>query len=177
MSTASGVPAAQDVSRRELLATLARWSVPTVVTITLGVRVLEAKASCPPCTKRVGGKCKACTISQVLNCQCEPCLGPPYCTAAGGAPAASRSVAPGSGNLGDQMGPLRAPGAAPGPVGRQEAIDRYLGRRLQDRYRAADPLHAPLYRDPFGVRRDSASRRPTGLYERLRADPYDRRRP
>lgn len=177
MSTASRPPAVAGTSRRELLATLARWSVPTVVTITLGARVLEAKSSCPPCTKRVAGKCKACTISQILNCQCEPCLGPPYCTSAGGAASASRSAAPGGRSLGDQFGPSRLPGGALGPMGRQDALERYLGERLQDRYRAIDPLHAPLYRDPFGVRRDTANRRPAGLYERLRPDLNDRRTP
>ena len=53
--------------RREMLGTMARWTVPTVLTMTLGARVLEAKASCPPCQKKVGAVCRSCTISQMLN--------------------------------------------------------------------------------------------------------------
>jgi hypothetical protein len=164
-------------SRREMLATLARWSVPTVVTITLGARVLEAKSSCPPCNQRSAGRCKACTVSQILNCQCEPCLGPPYCTVAGGAPAASRSGAPGAGSVPSQLGPTGAPlGVGPSsPTSRQDALDRYLSGAAQDRARN-NALRAPLYRNPFGVRTDSANRRPAGLYDRLRPEQNDRRR-
>lgn len=172
-------PPGSAVTRREMLATAARWSVPTVVTITLGVRVLEAKASCPPCTKRNAGKCKACTISQILNCQCEPCLGPPYCTVAGGAPpAASRSASPGAQGLSGTTGGVRAPSGAAGigSASRQEALDRYLGGRTREQLRN-DPLRSPLYRDPFGVRADSAGRRQPGLYDRLRPEPTGRRRP
>jgi hypothetical protein len=176
MSADRGSLSRTGVSRRELLATLARWSVPTVVTITLGARVLEAKSSCPPCTKRTAGKCKACTVSQILNCQCEPCLGPPYCTAAGGAPAASlsRPLSPSGGGLSNPLGPLRAPLGGPSSA-RQDALERYLTGA--GRARTTDPLQAPLYRNPFGLRADSTNRRPTGLYERLRPDQTDRRRP
>lgn len=172
MSADQGSPAS-GVSRREMLAAVARWSVPTVVTITLGARVLEAKSSCPPCSVRTAGKCKACTVSQILNCQCEPCLGPPYCTVAGGAPSASLSrplaQAPGA-----SSSPLRTPPGGPASA-RQQALDRYLTGA--SRARTTDPLRAPLYRNPFGLRTDSTNRRPTGLYERLRPDQTDRRRP
>jgi hypothetical protein len=163
------------VSRREMLAAVARWSVPTVVTITLGARVLEAKSSCPPCTKRNAGKCKACTVSQILNCQCEPCLGPPYCTVAGGAPSASLSqpLSPSAGAAPSPFGPSRTPLGGPASA-RQQALDRYLSGT--SRSRTTDPLRAPLYRNPFGLR-DSTNRRPAGLYERLRPDQTDRRRP
>ena len=176
MNAGRGPSPAAGVSRRELLTTLARWSVPTVVTITLGARVLEAKSSCPPCTKRTAGKCKACTVSQILNCQCEPCLGPPYCTVAGGAPSASlsRPLSPSSGALSSPLGPSRTPLGGPSAA-RQEALDRYLTGA--SRTRTIDPLRAPLYSNPFGLRADSANRRPTGLYERLRTDQTDRRRP
>ncbi len=49
------------MTRRELVSALARWTVPTVLTLSLGTRAAYAAASCPPCTKKVGGVCRACT--------------------------------------------------------------------------------------------------------------------
>ena len=146
---------------------MARWTVPTVVTITLGARVLEAKASCPPCQKKVGGVCKACTISAMLNCQCEPCLGPPYCTAVG--PAApvnpNLTAAPGSQPL------LRdAPGtspAAPGALTPAQQLQLERSRSLRD------PFSQPVYRDPFGS--DRRPTQPGSRAERLRPDSAGRR--
>jgi hypothetical protein len=148
------------VSRRDMLGSLARWSVPTVITIALAARTAAA-ASCPPCTKKVGGKCQACTINQILNCQCEPCLGAPYCTS-GAAPARALRQgaiqAPQSGN--QPPNPLldlnRSPFASPlqtSPFGRGP-------------YRAARP---------YGLPRDTVPPSRGSLYDRLRADqrrPY-----
>ena len=36
------------MTRRELVSALARWTVPTVLTLSLGVRSAYAAASCPP---------------------------------------------------------------------------------------------------------------------------------
>ena len=150
------------VSRRELLGTLARWSVPTVVSITLGARVLEAKATCPPCQKKVSGVCRACTVSQILNCQCEPCLGPPYCSAVGpSAPA--------------RPGALMQPSQGPGQSGSQApALTPSYGRPS-----SRDPFAQPLYRDPFGLEGTGfSSKNPQtqGLYQRLRPDTLAPRR-
>ena len=149
-----------------MLGAVARWTVPTVVTITLGARVLEAKASCPPCQKKVGGVCKACTISAMLNCQCEPCLGAPYCT--GVVPSApvnpNMTAAPGSQPL------LRsAPGSSPvpGALTPEQQLQMERSRALRD------PFSQPVYRDPFGS--DRRPTQPTGLYERLRPDSAGRR--
>ena len=160
MSTGLGQPGP---TRRELLGAVARWTVPTVVTMTLGARVLEAKASCPPCQKIVGGVCKACTISAMLNCQCEPCLGPPYCTAVGPtAPAMPSSVAPGSQQL------LReGPGSTPGGLTPAQQLEMERRRAIRN------PFTQPVYRDPFGT--DRRPTQPTGLYERLRPDTAQRR--
>ena len=150
------------MTRRELVSALARWTVPTVLTLSLGVRSAYAAASCPPCTKKISGKCRACTVSQILNCQCEPCLGPPYCasgiTAQPGwaPPALSRSQ---SGPSEDVLNALR----------RRRALTR------QD-----DPFAAPFTRRRLGAPADSifgpTPRSPTarGLYDRLRR-PEDRR--
>jgi hypothetical protein len=172
------------MTRRELVAAVARWSVPTVLTLSLGARAALAVASCPPCTKKTGGRCRACTMSQILNCQCEPCLGPPYCAAPGAAPAfqptsgASRS---GSAN---------------------STQDLYSAlRRRQAATESVSPFATPFGRSPFGSRADSLfggrSRSPfggsnqlspdarrlrertqatRGLYDRLR-EFDDRRRP
>ena len=152
------------VSRRELLGTLARWSVPTVVSITLGARVLEAKASCPPCQKKSAGVCRACTVSQILNCQCEPCLGPPYCSAVG----PSAPARPGALMQPSQQG---APGQAPG-TGRAPSLTPSYGQPS-----SRDPFAQPLYRDPCGLP-GSGSRNPQspGLYQRLRPDSLAPRR-
>jgi len=148
------------ITRREILGTAARWTVPTVVTMTLGARVLEAKASCPPCQKKVGAACRACTISQMLNCSCEPCLGPPYCAAVGPSAPAGVYSAPGSQSL-----IKTAPGNNSGPQG---GLSPYQ-QMLRDRARAArDPFRQPLYDDPFGARRDPMQN--GGLYNRLRPD-------
>jgi hypothetical protein len=146
-----------------MLGTVARWTVPTVVTMTLGARLLEAKASCPPCQKKVGATCKACSVSQMLNCQCEPCLGPPYCSAVG-------PVAP------FQPGNLQAPGsqglqgAAPGQgaTGGTKPPN-YLDIQRERQKAARDPFHQQLYPDPFGMNRNRNDATP-GLYQRLRPD-------
>jgi hypothetical protein len=160
------------LSRRELVGTLARWSVPTVVTIGLGRKVFAAVPSCPPCTKRSGARCQSCSVSQILNCQCEPCLGPPYCTSSSPAPPGF-SRTPGS----SPPAPGAAPGSPPAPGTRLPGVreDRqYLLERLRSRQGPRDPFREPLYRDPFGL--DTArARQPSSLYERLNQD--SRRRP
>ena len=169
-------PAHNVVSRREMLGTVARWTVPTVVTMTLGARVLEAKASCPPCQKKVGGVCRACTISQMLNCSCEPCLGPPYCAAVGPvAPAnpgvgTSTYVGPGNQAYGRSA---PAPGQyAPGQTQVPGGLTPYQ-QMMRDRARAArDPFRQPLYQDPFGAQKNQ---QPGSLYDRLRPDTTRRR--
>jgi hypothetical protein len=153
-----------------MVGTVARWTVPTVVTMTLGARVLEAKASCPPCQKKSAGVCKACTVTQMINCQCEPCLGPPYCTAVGPTAPNMQSPsqlqpAPGSQPLGQQPGQQ---GQTPGGLTPSQQLQN------QRSGAARDPFNQPLYRDPF-----DAQRRPMndpGLYDRLRPDT-SRRRP
>ena len=153
------------ISRREVLGTVARWTVPTVMTMTLGARVLEAKASCPPCQKKSGTVCKACTISQMLNCSCEPCLGPPYCAAVGpSAPAGGTStfspVAPGD---------LPITRYAPGSGAPTGALTPYQ-QMMRDRARLArDPFRQHPFDDPFGANRNDL-RNPGGLYDRLRPD-------
>jgi len=160
------------MDRRELLSALARWTVPTVVTLSLATRTAQA-ASCPPCTKKQGsGSCRACSMNQMLNCQCEPCLGPPYCssgiTQQPGWAAPSLSQSQGGTGFGAQRGPspdvLRA-------LRRRSALTR------QD-----DPFASPFARRPPGASPGSifdATPRPPaarGLYERLRR-PDDRRVP
>jgi hypothetical protein len=156
------------VSRREMLGTLARWTVPTVLTLTLATR-RAAAASCPPCTKRTGGRCRACTMNQILNCQCEPCLGAPYCS--GGAAVIQPSV---SGGL-----IQAAPGGAPGAAGSGPVLSPYFGRGLTSP--GANPFQSPIQRSPFssvpygasrpyGLPRDSLPGRSRTLYDRLRAD-------
>lgn len=158
------------LTRREIVGTMARWTVPTVVTMTLGARVLEAKASCPPCQKKTGATCKACTVGQMLNCNCEPCLGPPYCAAVGPtAPAIQGYNAPGQQQLGQPT-----PGST--PPGMQGGLTPYQ-QMMRDRAKAArDPFRQPLYEDPFGANRNRLQQ-PGGLYERLRPDSSQRRRP
>ncbi len=151
------------MTRREVVAALARWSVPTVVTLSLATRSAYA-ASCPPCTQKVGGVCRACTVSQILNCQCEPCLGPPYCggTASPFRPAPSASL------------------GRPAPAGEQ-ALQTWLRQRaarerggfLPGFGARGDSLAGGGPRTPFG-RTAPRSTYPGGLYERLR--PLDERR-
>lgn len=166
-----GLLAGGAVSRREMLGTLARWTAPTVLTLTLASR-RAAAASCPPCTRRTGGRCRACTMNQILNCQCEPCLGAPYC--AGGAAVVQPSVS-GTGQIlqaprgASGLGSGGLPGAGPTP---------YPGGGLTRP--GTNPFQSPLQRSPFsapyggarpyGVPGDSVVGRPRSLYERLRAD-------
>lgn len=176
------------ISRRELVAAIARWSVPTIVTITLGVRVLEAKVSCPACTKRTGGLCKACAMNAILRCNCEPCLGAPYCTTGtsfqrGGAAVPGSASAPGSQNAAPnpsyegRRGPLGLPGGD-------------FGSHEDERSRKSSPFNQPTFSDPFATRplnRKPAApytptrpRTPSGqnsLYDRLRPGANERKRP
>jgi len=156
------------VSRREMLGTLGRWTVPTVLTVALATR-RAAAASCPPCTRPTGGRCRACTMNQILNCQCEPCLGAPYCS--GGAAVMQPSVS------GGQI--LQAPGGAPGAASGALELSPYLRRGLTPP--GANPFRSPIQRSPFssvpyggsrpyGLPRDSLLGRPRTLYDRLRAD-------
>ena len=159
------------MSRRELVSALARWTVPTVLTLSLGTRAAYAAASCPPCTKKVGGVCRACTMSQILNCQCEPCLGPPYCPGSG----LTSPYRPSAPNPSYDRG-LNGPD----PLGRQ-ALESYL--RQRERARDLNPLLPgfgsrgdSLARGPFGRPLIAPGRRPggpSGLYDRLR--PFERR--
>ncbi len=157
---------AGEMTRREVVSALARWTVPTVVTLSLATRTAHA-ASCPPCTQKSGSVCRACTVSMILNCQCEPCLGPPYCPTL----AAPLRPVPGA-PLGRSAGPA--------PAGEQ-ALDTWL-RQREARLRSgglpgfgvpADSAPGGPGRTPFG----RPIPRPTyqgGLYERLR--PLDERR-
>jgi len=160
-----------EISRRELLDTLARWSVPTVVTITLGARGLAA-ASCPPCQKKQGGVCRACTLSQILNCQCEPCLGPPYCSAVG-------PVAPAQPRMGSGGG-MTQPYQAPAPPSALPPSLRQPGFGTPSPAPAPSPFGQYQQRDPFGrpmtptMPRNPATQ---GLYQRLRPDSLTRRTP
>jgi hypothetical protein len=157
------------MTRRELLDTLARWTVPTVVTITLGTRGLAA-ASCPPCQKKVGAVCRACSMSQILNCQCEPCLGPPYCSAVG--PVAPAQPRMGSG--GGMTQPYQAP-APPSalPPGLKQPGTGVPGTPSPSPFGQYQP------RDPFGRPATPMTPNPAtqGLYQRLRPDSMPRRIP
>ncbi len=172
MSRAPGRhPAGGELSRREVLGALARWSVPTVLTLALASRpaLAQLQISCPPCTKRTNGLCRACTMNQMLNCQCEPCLGAPYC--ANGVRAAAvqpRGTTPGGGFVTDR-----------GPASGGDLVDPYL--RLLQRPSApsagGNPFAAglptpspfrssPFSRSPFGARGSSGG----SLFDRLRPD-------
>jgi len=147
------------VSRRDMLGSLARWSVPTVLTIALAARPAAA-ASCPPCTKKVSGKCKACTMNQILNCQCEPCLGAPYCSGGVRAPGAR------------PQGAIQAPqsgGVQSNPL--MDLNQNPFGSPLQ-----SSPFGRSPYRTarPYGTQRDSVPGSRGSLYDRLR---NDQRRP
>jgi len=159
------------MTRRELLDTLARWSVPTVVTITLGARGLAA-ASCPPCQKKQGGVCRACTLSQILNCQCEPCLGPPYCSAVG-------PVAPAQSRMGSG-GAMTQPYQAPAPPSALPPSLQQPGFGTPSPAPAPAPFGQYQPRDPFGrPMNPTMPRNPAtqGLYQRLRPDSLTRRTP
>lgn len=170
-----------DLTRRAMVSALARWTVPTVLTLSLGARAAFAAASCPPCTKKnpSTGACRACSVNQQLNCQCEPCLGPPYCPSGGGVAAfqPSTGVNPSGGGSTLRGNPelinaLRR---------RQSGLERdpLFGRSSFGR---ADSIFGGT-RTPFGrtqsatpealrLRRQDAARQ--GLYDRLRET--DRRR-
>jgi hypothetical protein len=151
------------VTRRDMLGSLVRWSVPTVLTITLAARTAAA-ASCPPCTKKTGGKCKACTMNQILNCQCEPCLGAPYCSNGVRAPGAR----PSSGFQAPQSGatpsnPLYSPNG------------NFLNLNQNQGYVSpfqTTPFGLSPYRTarPYGPQRDSILKSKGSLYDRLRSD-------
>ncbi len=153
-----GVGSNGGLSRREMLAALARWTAPTVLTLALAPR-RAAAASCPPCTRLTGGRCRACTMNQILNCQCEPCLGAPYC--AGGARAALMQPSVSGGNPF-----LQAPGGVPGAGA---PLSPYGGRANPF---ARSPFSSTPYGParPYGVARDSLGVRPRTLYDRLRSD-------
>lgn len=167
-----------DVSRREMLGALARWSVPTVLTMTLITRQAQAAASCPPCTQKTGGRCRSCTMNQILNCQCEPCLGAPYC--ANGASAAVSSqqgmmAAPTSGLLGGGGG--TAPLSTPLPLTPDLMNPYYRTLRSQPAFSGGNPFDvrrsAAGTVSPFGaygVPADTAARARGGLFDRLRGD-------
>jgi hypothetical protein len=144
-----------DVSRRAMLESLARWTVPTVLTIALASRTAAA-ASCPPCTRKTGGRCRACTMNQILNCQCEPCLGAPYCSGGAAAPAAG-------------LRGVQAP-----PLGRSPQTSPLFDLNPNPLYRS--PFQAsPFNRSPYGTRplgslRDSTLQSRGSLYDRLRSD-------
>jgi hypothetical protein len=157
-----------------MVSALARWTVPTVLTLSLGTRAASAAASCPPCTKKnpATGACKACSVNLQLNCGCEPCLGPPYCPSSPVAPfRPSTGVNPSGGGQTLRGNPelinaLRR---------RQSGLERdsLFGRSSFGR---ADSIFGGT-RTPFGrtqsttpealrLRRQNAARQ--GLYERLR---------
>jgi hypothetical protein len=179
VSGKDGTRNAGGIDRRELLSALARWTVPTVVTLSLATRAVQA-ASCPPCTKRQpSGACRACTMNQMLNCQCEPCLGPPYCSSAitpqpGWAPPALSQQSPGSTGFGGARGPgenvldaLRRRRA----LAQQE--DPFASPFSRRRYGVpTDSIFRSTPRNPYG--RDARSPAASGLYDRLRR-PEDRR--
>ena len=178
MSGEGGTPNIGGMDRRELLSALARWTVPTVVTLSLATRTAQA-ASCPPCTKNQSGSCRACTMRQMLNCQCEPCLGPPYCaggTAQPGWAPPSLSQSPGASSLGGGSGPSEGVINA---LRRRRALaqqdDPFAAPFTRRRLGApTDSIFGPTQRGPYG--RDTRSPASRGLYERLRS-PENRRVP
>jgi len=142
-------PAHGDVSRREMLGALARWSVPTVLTLALAARPAAA-ASCPPCTRKSGGRCRSCTVNQILNCQCEPCLGAPYCA--------------GAAALSQPQGALAQP---PEGTSRPAPLFDLESNPLAP----TSPFGLnPFTGRPYGAPRDSLLRSRGGLYDRLRTD-------
>lgn len=152
--SAGPVPARPgSVSRRAMLESLARWSVPTVLTIALASRTAAA-ASCPPCTRRTGARCRACTTNQILNCQCEPCLGAPYCSGA--------------------AAPAHLQGAQAPPLGRTQQTSPLFDLNPNPLYRSPfqpSPFNpSPYGTRPLGTLRDSTARSRGSLYDRLRSD-------
>ena len=161
-------PVVSDLSRREMLGALARWSVPTVLTLVLASRPAEAQLqiSCPPCTRKTGGVCRACTMNQMLNCQCEPCLGAPYC--ANGARAAAvepGATAPGRGLVSDQ-------GSSPASASAQESWFRLLQQPApaagNNPFASGLEGPSPFQASPFG--RSPVAGSGGGLFQRLRPD-------
>lgn len=164
------------ISRREMLGALARWSAPTVLTMFLATR-RAAAISCPPCTRAKGNSCHSCNTNQILNCQCEPCLGPPQCAAASRAGAmASPGVmsAPPS-------GPLQGGGASPLATPTSPDLTNPFYRTLhrQQSYlhanpfdaRALSPFRNPLgAANPYGGSANAPLKSGGGLFERLRPD-------
>ena len=173
-----------EMSRREMVAALARWTVPTVLTLSLGVRSAMAASSCPPCTRKKpqspGGVCRACTVNEILSCNCEPCLGAPYCPSGSGVAPMRPTSGAGtpSGSQAELVGALRRRAGlaerdllAPSPFGR-------TGRSL------SASIFGGSARAPFGsgpgttsleaqrLRSQAAARQ--GLYDRLRE--FDTRR-
>jgi hypothetical protein len=142
-----------DVTRRAMLESLARWTVPTVLTIALASRTAAA-ASCPPCTRKSGGRCRACTMNQILNCQCEPCLGAPYCSGGARAPTAGLQ------------------GAQAAPLGRnpQTSPPYDLNPLYRSPFQASPFNRSPYARQPLGSLRDSTLQSRGSLYDRLRSD-------
>ena len=177
MSGKGGAQITGGMDRRELLSALARWTVPTVVTLSLATRSAQA-ASCPPCTKKQpGGACRACTMNQMLNCQCEPCLGPPYCTSGitvqpGWAPP-SLSQSAGGSSLGSQSGP--SPDVVNALRKRRALLqqdDPFASPFARQRLRpSGDSIFRATPRSPYGS--DPRSPAARGLYDRLRR-PEDR---
>jgi len=168
-----------DVSRREMVGAMARWTVPTVLSLTLITRQAQAAASCPPCTKKTGGRCRSCTMNQILNCQCEPCLGAPYCSNGARAPAAEPGAAtvPSNGLLQDQFG-------APSPLSPSSTPDimnpffrtlrsrpAFSGGNPFDLSPGASSRGLPFGGSrPYGMPADTALRSRGGLFERLNPD-------
>lgn len=167
--TEGRTPKVGGMDRRELLSALARWTVPTVVTLSLAGRTAQA-ASCPPCTRKTGASCRACTMNQMLNCQCEPCLGPPYCASAltsqPGWAAPSLSQSRGAAPLGGANGPSEDVLVA---LRRRRALTRQddpFASPFARRPSLTDSIFGPTPRTPYG--RDTRSPLARGLYERLR---------
>jgi hypothetical protein len=158
-----------DVSRREMLGALARWSVPTVLTMSLLAPQRLAAASCPPCTKRTGGRCRACTMNQILNCQCEPCLGAPYC---GGSAAV---MAPAQGLTGSSQSQL-LDGSGSALTSPGQGLENPTLQLLRRRGAAGSPSPFTFGRPspfsaPLGASADSGLRRSRGgLFDRVRPD-------
>lgn len=168
-----------ELTRREMLAALARWTVPTVLTLSLATRSAHAAASCPPCTKKTGGRCRACTTSQILNCQCEPCLGAPYCPPAGPVSPMQPSVGTNPSVSGQARGNAELINAL------RQRRSAFEGDRMPSLFGRPDSIFGRGAQSPFGrgigttpdaqrLRNQAAARQ--GLYDRLR-DFDSRRRP
>lgn len=155
LSVEPGGAGSGELSRRAMLAALARWSVPTVLTIALAARPAAA-VSCPPCTRKIGGRCRACTTNQILNCNCEPCLGPPYCAGAAAA-------------FSEPRGALTLP--PEGTTRTSPLFDLETNPLGTSPFRTSPFGRNPYTARPYGVPRDSLLQRQRGgLYDRLRTD-------